>query len=177
MALINYADAHNGKLPNGGATPEASLSLLYSESIDAALLRGKAYSEEAAAKLLVSGQPLTPETCGWHYVEGFSVQRSGSLRRSYRNIAVFWDKIGLGHNSERLPNGGHTVMFLGGRSAIVNEADWPRFVAEQEKAVAAIKRGETIQPSWVPDDEFPHLTIKFLNREEEPVDSACRAAI
>ena len=28
-----------------------------------------------------------------------------------RRLALCWDKVGLGHNGERLPDGGHTVLF------------------------------------------------------------------
>jgi len=106
FALMSYADGHGGRYPTGGATPEASLSLLYPNYADASLLRGNSWP-------------------------------AGS-----RCIALFWDKIGLGHNSDRLPSGGHTVVFLDCSSHVINEADWPRFLADQEKAVAALRRGE-----------------------------------
>ena len=70
IALLQYAEEHGGKFPTGGATPEASLSLLYPKYLHANVLRGKTYPEAPAASLLDSGQPLTPETCGWHYVDG-----------------------------------------------------------------------------------------------------------
>ncbi len=147
IALISYADANGGRFPTGGATPEASLSLLYPEYLPASVLRGKAYPEGPAKQLLESGQPLTPETCGWQYVDGLTLQHASSSR-----FAIFWDKIGLGHNSEYLPEGGHSVTFASGHGQVIREADWPRFIAEQEKAWEAIRRGETPEQPWVPDD-------------------------
>jgi hypothetical protein len=147
LALQNYADLNGGKFPTGGATPEASLSLLYPDLIDAGTLRGKAYPEAPARQLLESGQPLTPETCGWHYVDGLVMQRSVCTR-----IAIAWDKIGLDHNSGLLPHGGHSVIFMDGSEHVVCEADWLRFIAEQAPAWETIRRGGIPNPPpWHPD--------------------------
>jgi len=149
QALVSYAAAHDGRFPTGGETPEASLSLLYPEYIDAGTLRGKTYPEGPARELLESGRPLTPETCGWHYVDGLTMQKGLSGR-----IAIVWDKIGLGHNSERLPEGGHSVVFMDAHGQVVREKDWPRFLAEQEKAWDAIRGGGKPELPWVPDRDF-----------------------
>jgi hypothetical protein len=146
LALMQYADAHGGQYPTGGQTPEASLSLLYPDYLDANVLRGKAYPEGPAKQLLESGQPLTPETCGWQYVDGLTLQKGMTSR-----IALFWDKIGLDHFSGYLPRGGHSVTFMDAHGQVINEAHWPQFIAEQEKAWAAIRRGETPPTLWVPD--------------------------
>jgi hypothetical protein len=90
LALLSYADANGGRFPAGGSTPEASLSLLYPNDLPARILRGKTYPEGPAKQLLEAGQPLTPETCGWQYIEGLTVQKHGSGR-----IALFWDKFVL----------------------------------------------------------------------------------
>jgi hypothetical protein len=147
LALLNYADTHGGRFPTGGHTSEASLSLLYPNYLDANVLRGKTYPEEPARRLLASGRPLTPQTCGWHYVDGLSLQPGMNHR-----IALVWDKIGLGHNSEYLPEGGHSVVFMSAHTQVIREADWPRFIAEQKKAWAAIRRGQTPEEPWIPDD-------------------------
>ena len=147
LALLNYAQANGGRFPTGGATPEASLGLLYPEYLDASVLRGKTYPEEPAKQLLESGKPLTPETCGWHYVDGLTLPNGGSSR-----IAIFWDKIGLGHNSEYLPSPGHSVTFMDAHGKVIWESDWPRFIADQEKAWDAIRRGESPPMPWVPDE-------------------------
>ena len=120
IALINYADGNQGQFPSGGVTPEASLSRLYPTYLSAGDLRGKTFSEETARKLLDAGKPLTPETCGWHYVDGLKYDKANASR-----IALFWDKIGLGHNSERLPAGGHSVGFMDGHTSVISQADWP----------------------------------------------------
>lgn len=134
MDLLSYAEKHGGWFPRGEATPEASLSLLYRE--DPWIwytLRGKTVPEEVVKERLESGQLLTPETCGWHYVEG--------LRKDddYR-LALFWDKVGLGHNGQRLSGGGHMVCFVGCRVEYIPGQQWEAFLAEQERLRARIKR-------------------------------------
>jgi hypothetical protein len=136
FALQGYAERHRGWFPKGEATPEASLSLLHRdapESVNANLLRGKIVPESSVRVRLDSGQLLTPETCGWHYVEGL---RQDDDHR----LALFWDKLGLGHNGERLSDGGHWVYFVGFSSEYVPESRWEAFLAEQERLWAGLKR-------------------------------------
>jgi hypothetical protein len=52
-------------------------------------------------------------------------------------IAIFWDKIGLGHNGQRLARGGHSVYFLNGQHDVVTEEEWPQFLEEQAKLIAS----------------------------------------
>lgn len=147
LALFSYAQANGGRFPSGGSTPEASLSLLYPAYLDASVLRGKTVPEAAAKKLLESGKPLTPGTCDWQYVDGLTMPKQGSSR-----IAIFWDKVGLDHNGGRLPHGGHSVTFMNANGQVIREADWPRFIAEQQKAWDAIRRGDQPDPPWVPQE-------------------------
>jgi hypothetical protein len=136
MALMAHADRHGGWFPRGEASPEASLSLLHRDDPELAhanLLRGKTVPEAAVRARLEAGQLLTPETCGWHYVEGL---RLGDDPR----LALFWDKAGLGHNGERLSGGGHFVGFVGGSIEYVPGDGWAGFLAEQEQLRAAIHR-------------------------------------
>jgi hypothetical protein len=125
--LVQYAEVNNGAFPAGQATPEASLSLLYRMDPNVAyLLAGKSASVEDAERLLSSGQLLDPITCSWHYVEG--------LRRSDDpGLALFWDKVGLGHHGERKSGDGHNVWFLGARLRWISAEEWPAFIKEQEK--------------------------------------------
>jgi hypothetical protein len=135
MALLDYADRHDGWFPKGESSPEAALGLLHRENpelVTANLLRGKTVPEAAVRTRLEAGERLTPETCGWHYVAG--------LRRDDdRRLALFWDKAGLGHNGERLPEGGHFVCRIGGIEYIAGD-QWEAFLAEQERLRAAVKR-------------------------------------
>lgn len=133
IALLEYAEAHGGKYPTGEATPEASLSLLYREKLATPnLLRGKIVPLETVEAVLSRGELLGPDTCGWHYVEGLS-------RRDDSRIAIVWDKVGLGHNGEALRGGGHTVLFVNLDERVIPEAEWPAFLAEQERLLAARK--------------------------------------
>jgi hypothetical protein len=53
-------------------------------------------------------------------------------------LAVVWDKIGLGHNGQRLPSGGHSVLVIGGSESVISEAEWPAFLADQAQRHAAL---------------------------------------
>jgi hypothetical protein len=134
FALLQYADEHDGWFPRGEATPEASLSLLYRQDPDLAhTLRGKTISKSAVLARLEGGELLTPDTCGWHYVEG--------LRTDYDSrLALFWDKAGLGHNGERLSGGGHFVCFVSGSIEYIPGERWEEFLAEQERLRATVSR-------------------------------------
>jgi hypothetical protein len=94
------------------------------------VLSGKTKSAEAAEKILQRGELLGPDTCDWHYVEGLT--QSDNPR-----LALVWDKVGLGHNGERLAGGGHTVWRIVGGEEIVPESEWPAFLQEQERLMAA----------------------------------------
>ena len=135
LALLNYADRHDGWFPKGEATPEASLSLLHRDQpeIDAYLLRGKTVAESVVRDRLSAGELLTRETCGWHYVEGLRRDDDGRL-------ALFWDKVGLGHNGERLPRGGHHVAFVAGDIKYIPGNEWEHFLTEQQMLFAAMPR-------------------------------------
>jgi hypothetical protein len=136
FALLQYADEHDGWFPQGEATPEASLSLLYRQ--DPALaynLRGKTIPQSVVQARLKGGELLTPETCGWHYVEG--LRKDDDPR-----LALFWDKVGLGHNGERMSGGGHFVCFITGPGSIkyISGEHRSQFLAEQEQLRAQLKR-------------------------------------
>lgn len=138
-ALHDYAAIHGGAFPAGEATPEASLSLLYREKIDggpladANLLRGKTVPESVVKEILERGELLTPETCGWHYVEGLRADDDPRL-------ALFWDKAGLDHNGGRMADGGHIVLFVGlMERKHIPEAEWDEFIETQRKLLAERK--------------------------------------
>jgi len=133
MALLQYANTRKGIFPAGENTPEASLSLLYRSNlrgVTANLLRGKTVPESTVQQILDSGRLLGPKTCGWYYVEGLTLADDPRL-------AIFWDKAGLGHNGQRLPQGGHTVFFVGGYHEFVPEREWEAFLDKQRKLHAA----------------------------------------
>jgi hypothetical protein len=131
LVLHLYAEEHDGKFPAGAGSPEASLSLLYQENsgADAELLRGKTVPLETVKKILESGELLGPDSCGWHYVEGLTL--SDDLQ-----LAIVWDKVGLGHNGQDI-QGGHSVLFLGGSEDVVTASEWPEFLKRQEQLMAA----------------------------------------
>lgn len=128
QALRDYAANHNGAFPSGGETPEASLSLLCSNAdwVTPYLLRGRTVSEAVVREALKRDGRLGPDSCGWHYVEGLRVDDDPGL-------AIFWDKIGLGHNGERLSHPGHTALFVGGDRRFIPESDWKAFLSDQAR--------------------------------------------
>ena len=132
FALREYASTHGGFLPAGEESPEASLGLLYGPWVNANVLRGKTIPEEVVQARLDQGLRLTPETCGWHYVEGLREDDDGQ-------IAVCWDKVGLDHNGGLLPAGDHTVLLLGVGHKTVPAAEWPEFLEQQQALIAASK--------------------------------------
>ena len=127
LVLLNYAEAHDGAFPSGEATPEASLSLLARSPWDAnaELLRGKTVPKDVVESILARGDLLGPETCGWHYVEG--LRKDDDSR-----IALFWDKVGLGHNGDRLSNGDRIVTRIGTPHETIPGAQWSAFLKEQK---------------------------------------------
>jgi hypothetical protein len=140
MALLDYADQHDGWFPRGEASPEASLSLLYRTNPDLVnVLRGKTVPDSVVRARLESGELLTPDTCGWHYVEGLKKDDDPRL-------ALFWDKAGLGHNGERLA-GYRNVMLINGTVESVPSDRWDQFLYEQEKLRARLDRKKVDSPN------------------------------
>ena len=127
-ALQEYAASHGGDFPTGGPTPEASLSLLYSnvDWVTLHLLRGKTVPLAVAEAAFKRDGRLGPDSCGWHYVDGLRVDDDPGL-------AIFWDKIPLGHNGQRRTPPVQTVFFVGGEQRFVPESKWPEFLAEQAR--------------------------------------------
>lgn len=125
-ALRIYALDHNGHFPTGGDTPEASLGLLYSNYVDAYTLRGKTVPLRVTEAALRQNGKLGPDSCGWHYVEGLPESDSPQ-------IAIVWDKVGLGHNGERIKVGGHEILYLDGSHRVISALKWPEFLEEQKQ--------------------------------------------
>lgn len=136
--LHHYAEDHDGAFPAGEETPEASLSLLYPRypDADANLLRGKTVPEKVVRQILEGGGRLGPDTCGWHYVEGLRKTDDSEL-------ALFWDKAGLGHNGERM-EGGRRVTLLSGTSKFIPTSEWAAFREEQARLRAALGPGRVV---------------------------------
>jgi len=141
-ALRAYADDHNGIFPSGGNSPEASLGLLHSGGYaDAELLAGKTGSASTGKQILSTGGSLGPDSCSWHYVEGLTTADEARL-------AILWDKIGLGHDGQRLRQGGHEVIFVDGDRKFITGKDWPLFIKAQSellaKKTAAASKGKPV---------------------------------
>jgi hypothetical protein len=131
MSLRNYAEKHDGNFPTGESCPEASLSLLhYQQSCGtgAEVLRGKTVPVEITQAVLDRGELLGPDSCGWHYVEGLREDDNP-------DIAILWDKVGLGHNGER---GYHSVLCIAGFEKSIPDKEWPAFLEEQKALIEAL---------------------------------------
>jgi hypothetical protein len=157
LALENYAMTNNGRFPAGAGCPEASLSLLYREGygIGAEDLRGKTVAVDKVKAILDRGELLDPDSCGWHYVEGLTHADDSRL-------ALVWDKVGLGHNGQRLSDGGHSVWFVGGPEEVIPGSQWQQFLVKQEELMAA--RTEAAKKG------LPALTAKVRLPSGETVD-------
>lgn len=135
LSLKMYANNHGGAYPTGESSPEASLSLLYREGVmrEPDQLAGKAADPKVAKKILESGALLGPENCNWHYEEGLT-------EADPADVAVLWDKVpGLGHNCERIPDGGREVVLIGGNGSYIHGTNWSAFVEGQKIKLAELK--------------------------------------
>jgi hypothetical protein len=135
FALHQYAEDHGGAYPAGEATPEASLSLLYPRYADEYVLQGKTVPLDLVRAALERGDRLGPDTCGWHYVEGLRLDDDPRL-------ALCWDKVGLGHNGQRLSDGGRTVLFVIMAYEYIEGANWEGFLQEQQRLLARRDKGK-----------------------------------
>jgi hypothetical protein len=133
FALQQYAEDHDGAYPAGEASPEASLSLLYPKYVDAEVLRGKTVPVEVVKERLERGERLTPETCGWHYVEGLTLKDNP-------RIALLWGKVGLGHNGQRTSDGGQVVLLVNLGYEYIHGPDWASFLEEQQRLLTERER-------------------------------------
>ena len=87
--------------------------------------------------MLEGGGRLGLETCRWHYVEGLRKTDDGRL-------ALCWDKAGLGHNGERLPDGGHYVIRVGMSIDSIPGGQWAEFRWEQQELRAGLGPGRVV---------------------------------
>lgn len=150
LGLLGYAGDHEHWLPHGEPTPEASLSLLYKNDPVTGqwVLGGKNIRHETVEAILKRDGKLSPDTCGWNYVEGLRDDDDPQ-------IAVAWDKVvGLGHNGERQPGLMHEVVFCGSTGFIAKNY-WPEFIADQKKRLAEliVSRGSNAPPIRWSDEE------------------------
>jgi len=128
--LEAYAREHDGRYPAGESSAEASLSLLHrSGDLDPYHLRGMTVSEETTLSILQGGGLLSPQSCGWNYVEGLTVADDIGL-------ALLWCKEPLGHNGDRTRDGGRQVVFVGGDVRWVSGARWAAFLEDQKRLLA-----------------------------------------
>ena len=128
FALLQYAEEHNGEFPAGEATPEASLSLLYPKYANEWVLQGRTVPLEVVKAILERGDRLSPDSCGWHYVDGLRLDDDSRL-------ALWWDKVGLGHNGQRRSDGGHTVYYINLQNEYIKASKWEGFLQEQERLI------------------------------------------
>ncbi|MCX7421383.1 MAG: hypothetical protein NT013_17820 [Planctomycetia bacterium] len=133
--MLNYADLHEGWFPKAKAGgPAASLTLLHRDNpnVGAEILRGKTAPYDVVQAKLDRGEYLMEKDVGcWEYVEGLHKNDDGRL-------ALFWDKLGLGHSGERQTPPEHIVWFVSGSKESITEDQWPQFLAEQERLRAEV---------------------------------------
>lgn len=161
--LTIYTQEHEHWFPHGEPTPEASLGLLYTNDLERAsgMLGGKTIPHEVVKAKLKQDGRISPNTCGWQYIEGLRDDDDPQL-------AVAWDKAeGLGHNGQRWPDTMHEVVLISGTEFITKKS-WPEFIADQKKRLADVitSRGSNAPPILWSDEESlgPNCSIsKALN--------------
>jgi hypothetical protein len=134
IGLRMYADNHEGWLPHGQTTPEESLGLLAKDDMTTAMwvLGGKNVPHKTLEAALAPGGVFSPESCGWHYIEGLREDDDPQ-------IAVVWDKVtGLGHNGERRRGLAHEVVLLDCSHTYIFQAQWPQFIADEKERLAKV---------------------------------------
>lgn len=133
MELRIFAKDNKGLFPAGESTPEASLGLLAKDH-DAVLgiLRGKTIPLSHTKAAYLQEGKLGPSSCGWFYIEGLKDSDD-------RRLALAWDKYGLGHNGQKLEDGGHEVLFMDGSHRTFSGIQWDEFLAEQRKLFQELK--------------------------------------
>lgn len=73
LGLRMYANDHGGWMPHGGKTPEESLSFVCTNGdryMVKQFLRGKHLPQSAVDDALNRNGVLSPDSCGWNYIEG-----------------------------------------------------------------------------------------------------------
>lgn len=133
LALRTHAENSDGWFPKGKSSPEASLSQLC-DDYDGYLywIRGKNVKFKVAEAVWQEQGELSPETCGWHYVEGLRDTDD-------HEIAIAWDKAwGLGHNGQRIRGFGREVILVDGSHRGILNKDWPKFALEQREKLAKV---------------------------------------
>ncbi len=150
--LLIYAHDHDGWLPNGGSMPEQSFSLIWTNGDPysvKSILRGKHLAQAVVDAALAKDGFLSPQSCGWHYVEGLREDDGPHL-------AVAWDRtIGLDHNGRRRSGLVHEVILLDGSVQWVKKPKWKEFVKTQRELLAEImsKRPTNSPPIRWSDEE------------------------
>jgi hypothetical protein len=122
---------------------------------------GKFIKSAAVDTAFTTKGGLSPDSCGWHYVEGL---REGDPQ----DLALVWDKTrGLDHHGMRRANIEHEVISLDGSRQFISPAAWPNFCATQRMLIAEVitKRSATNPPIRWSDEaalgpnKFPPPTI------------------
>jgi hypothetical protein len=127
-SLEQYAAENGGHYPAGESSPEASLSLLCrSNDMEACTIRGMTVPESTVRGILEGGGLLGPDSCGWQYAEGLT-------QADDPRLALLYCKEALGHNGQRMKDGGRQVVFVGsGGISWVSGDRWPSFLKEQQE--------------------------------------------
>lgn len=128
-----HAGDHDGRHPSATDFPGKSdvlpLSALLTESPDhLEYVVGKAGDLAAAEKFFATHGYLENGHSSWHYVDGLTLSDTA--------FALAWDKIPLDHNGGKRDSNPREVIMADGSVTIVNEADWPAFLAKQERLQA-----------------------------------------
>lgn len=142
LAFHNYAATNGGHFPYSAQGPEAALTALVRDDVEgmASILRGKSVSTNTVLRRIQAGGRLDAKTCGWHYVQGLRVTDPTT-------VAIVWDKIGLTNRGERIPGGGHEVLYINHRREIIRNDDWNAFLEHQKDLYEILRLKASVVPN------------------------------
>lgn len=130
-ALMNYANEHDGWLPDDEGGPYSALSKLYPSYCPLGReLAGLSGDPDQVQQMLSSGVKLTKQLTSWEYVNG--LHRDDDPR-----IAVLWEgKPGLTSTGRRSEDGSRAVLLLDGSVSNIGLPAWNRFLSNQSQMIA-----------------------------------------
>jgi hypothetical protein len=112
-------------------------------------LRGKHLPQSVVDEALTRNAVLSPDSCGWHYVEG--LREDDSLE-----LALAWDKkTGLTHHGRFFDDIQCEVLMVDGSAQLILKKNWPAFCARQKQLLAEViaSRGPTDPPIRWSDEQ------------------------
>ena len=145
MHLVSYANEHQGQFPQPTHENQLGLDLLFTnlgtDDSNLELIVGKAGNPKKARNFYQNHGYLKPEHSSWHYIPGLTTADLGR--------ALAWDNPPLTHNGQKIDSNPREVLLISEGSVhvqVITEAQWPEFLAKQNKLAANAKKAISTAP-------------------------------